>query len=243
MKCPLTNKPCNKVKEICITEDINGEKTNFLLCEDCASSFLSSNKTSFEIKEKFKENFKKVKDEKLKLDVEQKNQNNILSFFEYLFKGQKAETIENIKSNTPACPECGTTIDDLINSKKLGCMGCYDYFGKQVDKALLKLQHSIKHVGKVPKNYINRKKEQFSKTMTLNQKIENIENNIKEAVKKEDYESAAMFKVELDKIKLTKKELIELKAELKKAIEEKDFEKAEVLRKKAKEILNQYLKQ
>jgi len=85
------------------------------------------------------------------------------------------------KNMEPAC-SCGHTIRDIVFTGRVGCGNCYEYFKKELMPLIEMYQSSLKHKGKVPKNII----------LTL-------EEQLKRAVAKEDYETAARLR---DEIKL-----------------------------------------
>ena len=40
--CPLSNEPCDKLKNVCIYENVNGEKTELNLCKGCSADYVHS---------------------------------------------------------------------------------------------------------------------------------------------------------------------------------------------------------
>lgn len=79
------------------------------------------------------------------------------------------------------CKLCNSTIEDIIKSSRLGCANCYEQFKNELIPTLEKAHGNIKHSGKVPKN---------NKTY--------LENKLKELVKEEKYEEAAVIKKKLE---------------------------------------------
>jgi len=86
------------------------------------------------------------------------------------------------------CPSCGHTPEDIMASGKIGCSKCYEYYKKDLLPLIEKCQTgATKHVGKVPKNL---HPESLSK----------LENELKAAITKEDYEKAAALRDEIKKL-------------------------------------------
>jgi protein arginine kinase activator len=46
------------------------------------------------------------------------------------------------------CPHCGTTIVDLNKDGRMGCAHCYDTFRDVIQRALVMLHGSSRHIGK-----------------------------------------------------------------------------------------------
>ena len=107
------------------TRIINGEKTEFALCEDCAKK-MGLEDIDFNIPTNFLSDF--FEDD------------NLLPSF---------AKIENER-----CPKCGLTYDDFVNNGKFGCAECYDTFSNKLDSILKNLHGTSKHIGRKPKNIV-----------------------------------------------------------------------------------------
>jgi len=100
------------------------------------------------------------------------------------------QKLKQILQKTP-CPNCGMNISDIIYYNKFGCSNCYDYFA-DYSKAIL---------GK--KNYLNNNYGKIPKNPKSTQNIINILNTkIHQAIKIEDYESAAKYRDEIKELTL-----------------------------------------
>jgi len=104
------------------------------------------------------------------------------------------------------CPACKTSYSDFIKNSQLGCPDCYSVFDLLIDESIKKLQGNNVHVGKMPKyqtegrNSISQKiKEdgQLSDTETLAL----LNSKLKEAIREEEYESAAKYRDEIKALK------------------------------------------
>ena len=51
---------------------------------------------------------------------------------------------------TTACSQCGTTLDDLRKSGRLGCPACYAAFAAELRPILVEAHRGLTHKGKVP---------------------------------------------------------------------------------------------
>ena len=70
------------------------------------------------------------------------------------------------------CHNCGTTLKDFIASSYLGCENCYIEFAPVIKQALLGVQFSQTHKGKVP-NRFAKKQEILELEELLNKAMEN----------------------------------------------------------------------
>lgn len=100
---------------------INGEKTEYHLCSQCASQMNMS--ISFD------NMFKGFLD----------------GFVSSISHG------EEIMLDSTSCPNCGFTFNDIKTSGKLGCSECYHTFSKRLDSILKNIQANNTHCGKFPK--------------------------------------------------------------------------------------------
>jgi len=86
------------------------------------------------------------------------------------------------------CPTCGATIDYISDTGHVGCADCYETFGSELEKAILRAQGSIKHIGD------NDAPER--KLLPIDEK----RMALKEAIEKEEYEKAATLRDEIKKM-------------------------------------------
>ncbi|HON78345.1 MAG TPA: UvrB/UvrC motif-containing protein [Spirochaetota bacterium] len=119
---------CERCKKrdatIHLTEIIKNVKSEFHLCEECARIIGVNSKFS---------NFS--------LSVP-----DMLSFLDLDDAGDVVDT--------NMCMHCGISFVDYKKAGKLGCPHCYRYLKQGIDSVVKSYHDSIRHVGKVPCNYV-----------------------------------------------------------------------------------------
>jgi len=96
--------------------------------------------------------------------------------------GQPQEVATDIE-----CPNCGMTFKKFVQKSQLGCPGDYKAFGEPLRGVIAKAQNGrFQHHGKVPATAPGDTRDQI-KLMNLRQQLE-------EAVRNEDYETAAKLR-------------------------------------------------
>lgn len=227
MDCPLTGKPCNNTRSFKVIETVDGKKTQLHLCQQCAESFLATDKTSAEIRA----SIKPVAVSK----PEKSTASQMLSGIINLFSKKNVNALA-VETPEDSCPNCKIKISEISKLKRLGCMKCYEHFGDKVLPLLNKIHGATKHVGKIPKQFEEQKLKK-KKPESIEQYIIDLNKLMQEAIKEENYEAAALHR---DSIKLAKtmaEECIELTKELEKYIAEDNKEKAHETQKKLKSII------
>lgn len=192
-----------KVREANIkyTEIINGVKTEHNLCSHCAKEMDFGQYTAL-------------------LDGEfplGKLLSGLLGLEE-----DEEETDERFRV---VCPTCGTSFDDFVQNSRFGCPDCYGVFDLFISDKIKQLQGSESHRGKIPKivagkekNAAGSRKEEVPQDVLLEagektvndmdtarpdwwKEAADLEKQLKEALKTEDYEMAAVYR---DKIRALK---------------------------------------
>lgn len=115
------------------------------------------------------------------------------------------------------CPSCGTTYEEFVENSRFGCADCYSVFDVLIHDNIKQLQGSDRHNGKRPLMQENKETEDGEKEKTIDyvsdsimeknstkSEIRALERKLKEALKTEDYETAALCR---DKIKALKEEI------------------------------------
>ena len=179
---------CEKCKireaNIILTEVVNGIKTEHNLCSQCASQT--------QLKPFLDGDFPFAK---------------MLSGI----LGLQSEAIDEQteKMNQLVCPTCHTTYGDFIKNSRFGCADCYDTFGMLLDNNMKKLHGNDTHVGKRPKFQPSEKS--YEKTVAYEkeredqqEQLEILQSRLQEAIREEEYESAARYR---DEIKLLKERM------------------------------------
>lgn len=113
------------------------------------------------------------------------------------------------------CPTCGTGYDEFVRDSRFGCADCYSVFGPLMEDSLKQLHGNLVHTGKTPvyqrqdsldpAGQKNRRSAGVPLDPESAAKYEEIfqwDAKLKEALRFEDYESAAVCR---DKIRALKK--------------------------------------
>lgn len=83
------------------------------------------------------------------------------------------------------CPVCGRTWSDFRKSGRFGCGECYNTFRPSVEATLKQIHANSNHTGKIPSK--------SGKLLAKKRKYEELKLQLQEAVKNEDYETAAQL--------------------------------------------------
>ncbi len=168
------------------SENINGKKKTLNLCEECSKK-LGINEIDFSMPINFS------------------------SFF-----GEFMEDFGNKEFITPLinsvktlkCEDCGYTFDDIVNEGRLGCGNCYEVFEDKLDPIIKNIQGSNTHVGRIGKiidqkieKKVNNNTKDNKKEKEKEDKIFELEDSLRNAIKEERYEDAAKIRDELKKNK------------------------------------------
>jgi len=89
-------------------------------------------------------------------------------------------------SSSQKCPVCGFSQADFKKTGRLGCAHCYETFGESLASLLKAMHKGTSHVGKVPARIL--------RTLQTDAKMKDLERNLENAVRAEDYESAAVIR-------------------------------------------------
>ena len=160
------------------TQNINGERKEMFLCEMCS--------------------------EKLGIEKSFNMPINFSSFLEDFFDDM--ETTSFIPSlgiqNILKCKDCGMSFDDFMHTGKFGCSSCYETFESKIDQILKNIHGSNRHLGRIGKIQENEQsilRENDENTGKINQ-IEKLKENLKQAIKIENYEEAARIRDEIKRL-------------------------------------------
>lgn len=109
------------------------------------------------------------------------------------------------------CPTCGTAYEEFVNTSRFGCADCYSVFGPLIGENIRHLQGSEKHVGKRPCSFsemqadvhVGDHEENGADTITLTkeEQLRLLQTRLKDAVRREEYEEAAVLRDEIHKLK------------------------------------------
>jgi protein arginine kinase activator len=152
------------------TKIINGEKTEFHLCEHCAKekgefSFFGGSQ-GFSI-------------------------NNLLAgLFNVEPVFQKVDQNPFVQPDELQCDYCHMTFQQFVNTGKFGCSHCYKTFADHIDSILKRLHGGNNaHHGKIPKRK--------GGALHLKKKIAHLKQQLQSLVAKEEFEKAAQVRDEI----------------------------------------------
>jgi protein arginine kinase activator len=84
------------------------------------------------------------------------------------------------------CPICGISFSDFRKGGRLGCAYDYVAFEEDLEPLLVNIHGALAHTGKVPKNLSGSPERQY--------RLMQLKNEMKEAITKEDYETASKLR-------------------------------------------------
>ncbi|MBR2743896.1 MAG: UvrB/UvrC motif-containing protein [Clostridia bacterium] len=172
------------------THVINGEKTEYNLCDECA---------------------KKLGIDEMDFSMPISFSNFISDFFD------EDSLLPSFSGNMiTKCPKCGLTYEEFAKNGKFGCADCYSTFASKIESVLKNLHGSAKHRGRAPKRLAvpSKKLTDSSKDAEIKhepaidktmQELDKLNEDIKLAIKEERYEDAAKIRDKIKKLQDEKK--------------------------------------
>ena len=171
MKCQKCKK---KTATVIYTENINGKKTKYSICEDCAKELDIDN-----------------------IIIDEFNNSLFKSFFKQNLVQEKKQ------QESKKCSVCGCTFEDIIKNEKLGCSNCYEEFSEKLDLIFKKMHGKNRHIGR-KLDESKEEIDSTEKVKTVAAEVKNteiLEIKLKELIQNEEYEEAAKIRDEIKKIK------------------------------------------
>ncbi len=95
-------------------------------------------------------------------------------------------------SDKKKCPVCGITFAEFRKGGRLGCAYDYVAFEEDLEPLLVNIHGALSHAGKTPKNASGSPERQF--------RLKQLKDEMKQAVKKEDYERAGNLRDKIAEI-------------------------------------------
>lgn len=163
------------------TEIINGNKREMMLCEECSKKLGIDNMN-------------------LKLPID------FSSFFgDLISEYEQSEFMPMFNTeNQLRCKTCNLTYKDFLNTGKLGCADCYVAFSDRINTVLKRIQGSTEYLGRKSENQninkIDKIKQNRKEPNSKEEKISNMQEELKKAIKDERYEDAAKIRDEIKKL-------------------------------------------
>ena len=176
MKCQNCGKNNANVK---YTQIINGEKKEFILCEECAEKLGINNKIHFDMNMNF---------------------GSILGDFFDEYKSNYGLLGDFPELEPERCEKCGMTYEQFINEGKFGCDNCYNVFSNKIDGVLKNIQGANIHTGRKGKRIESKVVKKDKKEENKEDKTLDLKEKLNKAIKEERYEDAAKIRDEIKKV-------------------------------------------
>ena len=90
------------------------------------------------------------------------------------------------KTVSDACPVCGRTAAQIMESGRVGCSRCYEHHAAPLEGSLRRLYGSARHKGRLPRS--------ASEALRSRRHMEDLNARLRDAVAREDYEQAAILR-------------------------------------------------
>ncbi|MDX2112051.1 MAG: UvrB/UvrC motif-containing protein [Verrucomicrobiota bacterium] len=119
------------------------------------------------------------------------------SLMELLASTVKDADDEPATKDALVCEHCGFTPTDFKKLGRFGCPSCYQYFKPILGPMLQNMHKDIQHRGKVPSKSLER--------VNLQQRLDELEKDLQDAIRTERYEDAAKFRDELSQLRAVAK--------------------------------------
>ena len=91
-----------------------------------------------------------------------------------------------------ACPLCGSTLEDISGTGRLGCEECYGVFSDALDPYLKRMYGNAVHTGRVPKS--------AGSQIKTRRELERLKSEMSAAVNAQEYEKAAKLRDEIKRL-------------------------------------------
>ncbi len=89
-------------------------------------------------------------------------------------------------TQTQVCPQCGTSLNEISSSGRVGCANCYTTFREYLRPTIQRIHGKVEHEGKIPSDHV--------KEMTTTEKIDLLKKQMSEAVEQQNFEQAATLR-------------------------------------------------
>ena len=169
---------CEKCKKRTATvfynENINGKIQSYSLCGDCAAKLREKGDLQdiTSMMDSFAAPFSAL-------------QNDLFGGF---FGMPTLKTLSVAKK----CPRCSSQYSDIAKNGKVGCPTCYDIFRDELARTIQSIHGTTSHTGSVPSRH--RAKQARA------EQLKKLKSELQEAVRTEDYETAAKLRDEVRRL-------------------------------------------
>jgi protein arginine kinase activator len=125
--------------------------------------------------------------------IEEKGDDIEFNLSNFIFSGLTLGDKDKESRLKETCTSCGTSLLTILKDKRCGCSECYSVFRRELRRRIKKCLGVSHHKGKYPRRL------KAYKTFLFD--LRALKEKLKQAVRNEDYEAAALLR---DKIKLLK---------------------------------------
>lgn len=116
----------------------------------------------------------------------------LFSEFEDLFGGLDAFMQPISYREAQKCPLCGHTWADFRRTGRFGCGECYKTFRAPVEETIKQIHTTSSHTGKIPSR--------SGEKLKTKRRLEELKAKLQDAVRNEDYETAAKLHKQIREI-------------------------------------------
>lgn len=116
---------------------------------------------------------------------------NLHNFMAGLFSNYSTAYAPMAASNRK-CSTCNLSEEQFAATGLLGCGDCYGHFGESLTPIYRRIHGSTKHIGKVP--------QRTGAKVKLSREIDELKAKLREAVKLEEFENAAVFRDQIKEL-------------------------------------------
>ncbi|WP_334075738.1 MULTISPECIES: UvrB/UvrC motif-containing protein [Paenibacillus] len=152
------------------TKIVNGEKTEFHICEACArekGEMIPGTSGGFSI-------------------------HNLLSGLMEFQPGIHGPAAAAKPKESIRCEECGLTYSQFSKIGRFGCSSCYKYFNDRLDPLFKRVHGNTVHVGKVPKR--------AGGHLQVKRKLDDLRRELQYRILQEEFEEAAALRDQIREI-------------------------------------------
>ena len=101
-------------------------------------------------------------------------------------------------AQTPRCPVCGASFEDIARSGKIGCAQCYQTFRGQLLPMIQRIHGAAQHKGKVPGGSALRVTDPNNQIVAVEESpLDEKKRLLQQAVDAQDFERAAVLRDEI----------------------------------------------
>jgi protein arginine kinase activator len=155
--------------------DSNGELNKFDLCKECASEL-----SLFSFGESEETEFSDASDAISILAID-------LGFFlDKLGKEDTQKTIGRNFKDDGKCSYCGTSLNSIKKTGRVGCPKCYEDFELEINPFIKIIQAEVEHKGKIPVN--------CNEILKIEKKIKDLKHKLEDQIVVENFEEAAKLR-------------------------------------------------